>query len=114
MAQSVLIIDCTGKPYNSANHTELALGGIERAVIQLAENFVRKGLSVSVWNDTPGPVTAAGVSWIPKNRRDLIGRYDIVIACNDSKLFDHYATASGQKDFKPYLWFHNRVQFGKT
>lgn len=114
MAPSVLIIDCTGKPYNSANHTELALGGIERAVIQLAENFVRRGLSVSVWNDTPELVTAGGVSWIPKNKPNLVGSYDIVIACNDSKLFDEYFAASGHKDFKPYLWFHNRVQFGKT
>ena len=62
MALSVLIIDCTGKPYNSANHTGLALGGIERAVIQLSENFAKKGLRVSVWNDTPEPVTAGGVS----------------------------------------------------
>lgn len=114
MSPSILIIDCTGKPYNSANHVELALGGIERAVIQLSENFVRKGMNVSVWNDTPEPVIAGGVSWIPKTRPDLLGRYDIVIACNDSRLFDEYAKASGQKDFKPYLWFHNRVQFFKT
>lgn len=113
MSRSVLIIDCTGKPYNSANHTELALGGIERAVIQLSENLVRKGLSVSVWNGTPEPVTAGGVSWIPKNRADLLGKYDVVIACNDSKLFDAYANASRHKNFKPYLWFHNRVQFFK-
>jgi glycosyltransferase involved in cell wall biosynthesis len=114
MAPSVLIIDCTGKPYNSANHTELALGGIERAVIQLAGNFVRRGMSVSVWNDTPEPVVADGVSWIPKNKPNLVGVYDIVIACNDSKLFDEYFVASGHRNFKPYLWFHNRVQFGKT
>lgn len=114
MSQSILIIDCTGKPFNSANHNELALGGIERAVIQLAQAFVRKGMDVTVWNDTPAPVTAAGVSWIPKSRGDLLQRYDIVIACNNARLFDDYARASGRKDFKPYLWFHNRVLLEKT
>lgn len=114
MAQSILIIDCTGKPFNSANHNELALGGIERSVIQLAQAFVRKGMDVTVWNDTPEPVTAAGLAWIPKSRGDLLGRYDIVIACNNARLLDDYAKASGHSDFKPYLWFHNRVLLEKT
>lgn len=114
MSRSILIIDCTGKPFNSANHSELALGGIERAVIQLAQAFVRKGMDVTVWNDTPTPVNAAGVSWIPKSTGDLLARYDIVIACNNARLFDEYAKASGHTQFKPYLWFHNRVLLEKT
>lgn len=114
MPQSILIIDCTGKPFNSANHSELALGGIERAVIQLAQAFVRKGYDVSVWNGTPEPVSAAGVTWIPKGGNEQLRAYDIVIACNDATLFDDYAKASGCNNFKPYLWFHNRVLLEKT
>jgi glycosyltransferase involved in cell wall biosynthesis len=114
MAFSILIIDCTDKPYNSANHGELALGGIERTVVQLAQTFVRKGLGVTVWNNTPAPVAHAGVTWVPKSRPDLLTHYDIVIACNDPCLFDDYAKASGHTGFKPYLWFHNRVLLEKT
>lgn len=114
MPQSILIIDCTGKPFNAANHGQFALGGIERAVIQLAQALVRKGMDVTVWNDTPDHINAGGVAWIPKTKGSLLKKYDIVIACNDARLFDDYAKASDHTHFKPYLWFHNRVLLEKT
>ncbi len=113
MRRSALIIDCTCKSYHAGNHDRLALGGIERTIIQLSQALARKGMDVSVWNNTDEAINAGGVNWIPKKRTDLLKSYDIVIACNDSCLFDTYAQASGHKDFLPVVWFHNRVTFEK-
>lgn len=114
MIRSVLIIDCTDKAYNGRNHPALALGGIERTVVGLAEALARKGLGVSVWNNTPEFITENGVTWIPRKSTAALERYDAVIACNDARLLGAYARASGQRTFKTFMWFHNSVSFEKS
>ncbi len=113
-ARSVLLVDCTGKAYHAGNHDGLALGGIERCVTQLSQALARKGMDVAVWNNVPEEIAAGGVQWIPRVKGKPLKSYDIVIACNDARLFDDYAKASGHRDFLPILWFHNRVLFEKT
>lgn len=113
-ARSVLFIDCTGKAYHAGNHDGLALGGIERTIIQLSQALARKGMDVTVWNNVAETITAGGVQWVPRARGKTLKSYDIVIACNDARLFDDYAKASGHTNFLPILWFHNRVLFEKT
>lgn len=113
MKPSILFIDCTEKAYNTNTHATQPLGGIERCILGLSAALSQMGFAVSVWNNTPETIENGLVNWYRKDSGKL-PHFDIVIACNDARLFDDYAQVSGKKDFLPILWFHNPVSFGKT
>lgn len=109
----IAILDCTKTFYNEELSKEMPLGGIERCIISLSREFSNKGHTVQVFSNGLQKSTYQNIDWLPKHQTTNF-KADIVIACNDPKLFDSYALQSGHTDFKPYLWHHNPVGFWKT
>lgn len=109
----VAILDCTKTNYNEERAPHLSLGGIERCVLSLSRALYNKGLDVRVFNASPAPSTYQNITWAPLSAATDF-QADIVIACNDARLFDTYTAQSGHKDFKPFLWLHNPVNLWKT
>ncbi len=112
MARSILIVDCTEKAYNAKTAPTQGLGGIERCILNLSAALARKGFDVNVWNNTPDYHEAGGVRWHPRKTGSL-PQAEIVIACNDPRLMDDYARATGHRNFLPVMWHHNPVLFRK-
>lgn len=109
----IAILDCTKTIYNEQSSTALPLGGIERCVISLSRALADKGHHVQVFAHEKSGSDYNNIRWVSKSGTTDF-KADIVIACNDPKLFDLYALNSGHKDFKPFLWHHNPVGFWKT
>jgi glycosyltransferase involved in cell wall biosynthesis len=110
----IAILDCTATHYNEELSPNLPLGGIERCIISLSRAFYNKGMVVHVYNKTLSGVSEFhGIPWAPLNTAHNF-KADVVIACNDACLFDDYATSSGERNFKRFLWLHNPVNLSKT
>ncbi len=89
------------------------LGGIERCIISLSRALTNSNLKVRVFSNVNNDIEFKQITWSPKDKLTNF-KADIVIACNDPKLFDVYAKNSDHKNFKPYLWHHNPVSYWKT
>jgi glycosyltransferase involved in cell wall biosynthesis len=110
---NIAIMDCTKTIYNEKTSNDIPLGGIERCIINLSRSLFIKGYNVRVFSNVGEAQEYDGIIWHPKNKTTDF-KADIVIACNDSKLFDVYEQNSAHKNFKPFLWHHNPIEIWKT
>lgn len=109
----IALVDCTKSIYNEEISSGIALGGIERCIISLSRALSNKGHDVQVFAHEQSESHHNNIRWVSKLHPTPF-KADIVIACNDPKLFDLYATNSNHSGFQAFLWHHNPVGFWKT
>ncbi len=104
---SVVIVDCTEQEYNGETISQKPTGGIPLVVTHLAENLAKRGCRVTVENKTPENKIFKNVSWEHRSN-PRVESADIIIACNDVKIFDQAPYKKMIEDgAKPILWLHN-------
>lgn len=77
------------------------LGGVETALVEVAEALARRGHDVTVCNDCAEAFTHRGVAWRPR-RAGLPLRADLYVANRDHELLLHVPFAKARA-----LWLHN-------
>jgi glycosyltransferase involved in cell wall biosynthesis/SAM-dependent methyltransferase len=99
----VAILDTVGLPYTGETVRKQGLGGSESAVIFMAEELVKQGFEVSVYNDCPAPGLYYGVNYY--YRKDIQAqdqKYDVLISQRSFLPFL-------PEDFKFRIWEEERV-----
>jgi hypothetical protein len=77
----IAILDTVGLPYTGDTVRKKGLGGSESAVIFMAEELVKQGFEVSIFNDCPAPGLYYGVNYY--ERKDVKAqnqKFDILIS----------------------------------
>jgi glycosyltransferase involved in cell wall biosynthesis len=99
----VAILDTVGLPYTGDTVRKQGLGGSESAVIFMAEELVKQGFEVSIFNDCPTPGVYYGVNYY--ERKDVKAqnqKFDILIS---QRSFIPFIP----EDFKFKVWEEERV-----
>lgn len=109
----IAILDCTKTVYDEQSSGTVPLGGIERCIISLSRALSNKGHNVKVFAHPQKDEDYKNIRWVSQSHSTKF-KADIVIACNDPKLFDLYKKLSGHTEFQPYLWHHNLIGVWKT
>lgn len=115
----IVFLDCTQSHYNGETMRHEPLGGIETVTVCLAESFANERENkVTVCNNAPDEFRGSvnNVQWTNYEHlnSDVHHNATVVIANNDPGLFDLYASRTGDKNFYPVLWMHNRMLIEKT
>ncbi len=115
----ITFLDCTKSQYDGSTPEEKPVGGIEGTAIALAEALARKGHDVSVINknNQENAKVIKGVYWSNYEIYDFtnpVNFPDILIANNDSPLFDFFPNLKKIRNTQYVLWLHNPVKLFKT
>lgn len=103
----IAIVDYVGSPYDGSTPSAQGLGGSESAVVYIARELVRLGVSVDVYCDTAcsEPVYFDGVKYSNINSKlDRALVYDVLISSRSCKPFTTDVNIVGKKNV---LWLHD-------
>lgn len=90
-----------GVPFDGRTLGREPLGGVETALVEVAEALARRGHRVAVFNDCAGAITHRGVAWRPIRAGLPLGA-DLYVANRDHELLLHVPFAKARA-----LWLHN-------
>ncbi len=106
----IAFLDCTSNAYSGETLRTQPIGGIQSCTVNLAENFVKLGHDVDVYNSVTEKREEYGVRWL-KMPESIKLKYDLVIVNNDASLF---CKIKHDPSVRYVLWLHNPVRFLKT
>lgn len=104
----IAIVDVIGSPYDGSTPSKRGLGGSESAVVFIAHELKKLGMTVHVYNDCEGldarPGNYDGVEYRPRDAIILQSfAYDVVISSRSVRgITEHY-----WRDAYKVLWLHD-------